>query len=179
MASPPCPVQPPKNVPNLNLLHPSLVELMRRCFIDGHRNPSLRPSPAVWEKTIASAEEALVSCSEGHWYSDHLRTCPYCSTDQNSPPTQRYAPHPAKPISTLKRQQSAQSAQPIAAVMQPTTSPTGGRSPFSRLSMSGLAASSVHTPSTPSTPRSVYSPVKPFLWASRPALSQWPVWKQG
>lgn len=77
-SSPPCPVLPPKNARDLTYLHPELAELVRRCFVDGHREPSLRPAPQAWERAIAEAEQALVACPRGHYYSNHLPACPHC-----------------------------------------------------------------------------------------------------
>ncbi len=78
MTTSPCPVLPPRNAPALHTLHPVLVELVRRCFIDGHHTPALRPEAAAWERALAEAEKALVSCPQNHLYSGHLRRCPYC-----------------------------------------------------------------------------------------------------
>ncbi|HZD57308.1 MAG TPA: hypothetical protein VE136_11325, partial [Anaerolineales bacterium] len=74
------PVAPPPYVPKLEILHPSLVELARRCFVDGHRQPQRRPTPEMWMRAIIEAEENLVLCSEGHYYSNHLKNCPYCKS---------------------------------------------------------------------------------------------------
>lgn len=73
------PIAPPPNAPDLDTLHPWLGELFRRCFIDGHRSPRWRPSPELWVKAIDEAEAALVCCSEGHFYTSQLSTCPYCA----------------------------------------------------------------------------------------------------
>lgn len=59
-------------------LPPELRELMRRCFCDGHTDPSRRPSAAEWEETIAQAEQQLVVCRQGHVYAQHLAVCPTC-----------------------------------------------------------------------------------------------------
>ena len=72
-------VMPPKNALALDTLHPALVELVRRCFVDGHRNPKLRPSAQNWCDAIHKAEEALVRCAKGHLYSGHLNECPTCA----------------------------------------------------------------------------------------------------
>jgi serine/threonine protein kinase len=58
-ASPSYPVRPPKNAPDLNMLHPEIAELVRRCFVDGAQKPNLRPSPGMWERAIAEAEKVL------------------------------------------------------------------------------------------------------------------------
>ena len=90
-------VSPPRTAPNLDLLHPELVELVRRCFVDGHRNPAFRPSPMAWERALSQAERSLVTCSLGHLYSNHLTQCPFCS------PLQSQAA-PLRPASRRKKQ---------------------------------------------------------------------------
>ena len=77
-SNPGLPVRPPIHGPDFKLLHPEISELFRRCFIDGHRDPHLRPEASAWEWAINEAEKALVQCPKGHFYSDHLRTCPIC-----------------------------------------------------------------------------------------------------
>lgn len=77
-ASPPLPVAPPNRAPGLDRLHPYLAELMLRCFVDGHKNPTARPTPAQWERAVAIAESALIACSKGHCYASHLPECPDC-----------------------------------------------------------------------------------------------------
>ncbi len=71
-------VAPPANALSLNLLHPWLSELFRRCFVDGYRKASIRPEPSQWEHAIAEAESCLVTCEKGHIFSNHLRDCPAC-----------------------------------------------------------------------------------------------------
>jgi serine/threonine protein kinase len=76
--SPDSRVRPPKGAPDLNQLHPALVEMVFRCFIDGHKDPPQRPVPEQWERALAAAETALVQCPNRHLYSNHLIECPYC-----------------------------------------------------------------------------------------------------
>ncbi len=57
-STPGMPVRPPKYAPDLDLLHPEISELVRRCFIDGHRDPRLRPEASAWEWAIAEAEKS-------------------------------------------------------------------------------------------------------------------------
>jgi hypothetical protein len=76
------PVRPPKNALGIETLHPWLVELFRRCFVDGHRDPRWRPGPELWMRTLHEAEQAQVCCAEGHYYSSHLTGCPYCALAQ-------------------------------------------------------------------------------------------------
>jgi serine/threonine protein kinase len=77
-ATPGVPVCPPKYSPDLDLLHPAITELIRRCFIDGHQDPHQRPGASAWERAIAEAEKSLVQCPHQHVYSDHLPACPKC-----------------------------------------------------------------------------------------------------
>ncbi len=51
-----CPISPPPNAPSLATLPPDVAALVRRCFIDGHRQPSRRPVPEMWRDTLAGAE---------------------------------------------------------------------------------------------------------------------------
>jgi hypothetical protein len=41
--------------PPLDIVHPQLLLLFRRCFLAGHRHPERRPSAAKWRKTIGMA----------------------------------------------------------------------------------------------------------------------------
>ncbi|MEJ2261884.1 MAG: hypothetical protein P8X95_00460 [Anaerolineales bacterium] len=74
------PVAPPPYIPKIEVLHPSLAELVRRCFVSGHKRPRRRPSPDIWEQAITEAEKNLVLCPDGHYYSNHLKNCPYCKS---------------------------------------------------------------------------------------------------
>lgn len=58
---PTCPIAPPPQAPALATLPPAVGGLVRRCFVDGHRQPSRRPSPETWRDTLADAERAAVS----------------------------------------------------------------------------------------------------------------------
>ena len=70
------PVMPPAAHPTLDVLHPQIAGLVRRCFADGHHNHRQRPSAQEWEQALAAAEKALVTCNNGHYYSNHLPRCP-------------------------------------------------------------------------------------------------------
>jgi serine/threonine protein kinase len=76
--APPCPVAPPPGAPTLELLFPDLARMVQRCFIGGGRDPRQRPEPDEWQQAIQEAENALVTCPNGHIYSRHLRRCPHC-----------------------------------------------------------------------------------------------------
>ena len=56
---PVCPILPPPNAPPLDTLPSSVAELMRRCFVAGHRDPLRRPTPEAWRDTLAQTEGAV------------------------------------------------------------------------------------------------------------------------
>lgn len=96
-AAPSLVVIPPKNSLALDTLHPRLVELVRRCFVDGHSDGRLRPTPEQWERAVAEAEKALTTCETGHIYSSHLVGCPVCGKTAAGT-----AVHPASPAAPQK-----------------------------------------------------------------------------
>ncbi|MCH2394741.1 helix-hairpin-helix domain-containing protein [Oceanibaculum sp.] len=64
-----------------NALHPALRGLMRRCFVDGHRRPEARPSPAEWGAALDEALGDLVLCADdtGHFKAASAGPCPWCA----------------------------------------------------------------------------------------------------
>ncbi len=123
--SPNSQVHPPKNAPELDTLYPWLAELVRRCFIDGHRDPRLRPDPDLWASAIAEAETHLVACSAGHLYSGHLGDCPYCSRA-----IQRSTPAPAFRKRPVAGRVVASSAARSQTHQSPTYGSSRSNSPF-------------------------------------------------
>jgi len=73
------PSRPRPASPPLSILPPPLQKLFRKCFEDGHRDPSLRPSAQRWLDVLAQVSDQLSMCSKGHHYSFHLSGCPWCS----------------------------------------------------------------------------------------------------
>jgi serine/threonine protein kinase len=155
-ASPTSPVLPPKNGPDINALYPWLAELFRRCFLDGHRDPALRPLPETWERAIAEAERHLVVCPVGHVYSDHLGACPSCAA---------HRPGVVKPAQVRV---SSSAVRPPAAPPNPAR--TGTQSAYS-----GAAAAAAQTVRTPGPVRSTVRSAPPggqAAGAARRAQSQ-------
>ncbi|EKE68951.1 helix-hairpin-helix domain-containing protein [Oceanibaculum indicum] len=68
-----------------NALHPALRGLVRRCFVDGHRRPEARPSPAEWVAALDEALGDLVLCADdpvhvmGHFRAASAGPCPWCA----------------------------------------------------------------------------------------------------
>ena len=87
----PGPIAPPANAPALDVVHPAVAHLIRACFVDGHRRPPRRPEAADWELALEEAERALRQCANGHYFSTHRRTCPWCPTRRTESRTPRVA----------------------------------------------------------------------------------------
>ncbi len=47
----------PLDAAPLDILHPRLQALMARCFIDGHRDPTVRPLPSEWLAALAEVKQ--------------------------------------------------------------------------------------------------------------------------
>jgi serine/threonine protein kinase len=95
------PVDPPWNVPDLETLYPPVAGLLRRCFILGHKRPGRRPSSNLWEVALTKAEKALVPCSQGHLYANHLSQCPQCQIRSSRPPHQKRVPLQPRDIRSI------------------------------------------------------------------------------
>ena len=74
------PYSPTPIAPSWDILHPTLQQLLVRCFEDGHNNPNIRPNAQTWLLALAEAENALKGCDKNpqHLYSNHLNKCPWC-----------------------------------------------------------------------------------------------------
>lgn len=77
-------VQPPPNAPTLKILYPKVEALFRRCFTDGVHDMRMRPTAQEWEAVMAEAEGALECCSHGHYFSNHLLSCPDCTEREST-----------------------------------------------------------------------------------------------
>jgi len=74
------PYRPAKSAPPFEIIDPLLAQLFIRCFEDGHKDPSIRPSAQEWQNALQSAEGNLITCSDNsqHKYGSHLKKCPWC-----------------------------------------------------------------------------------------------------
>jgi DNA-binding helix-hairpin-helix protein with protein kinase domain len=72
--------KPPAGALEFPALNPELQKLFLRCFVDGFKDPLKRPLPLEWIKALQKAETQMKQCkADGeHWYSSHLRSCPWC-----------------------------------------------------------------------------------------------------
>ena len=76
----PCETQPMPTAPSFSSLPREIRELFLRCFVEGHAEPSKRPTAQMWQQALQEAEGDLVGCSanEQHRYDAHLKSCPWC-----------------------------------------------------------------------------------------------------
>ncbi|WP_017297810.1 helix-hairpin-helix domain-containing protein [Nodosilinea nodulosa] len=73
-------IQPgPLTIP-LETVHPELQQCFLRCFNEGHRDASLRPSPAEWLRALKLAVADLKACRRVncHYYSQSYGHCYWC-----------------------------------------------------------------------------------------------------
>jgi DNA-binding helix-hairpin-helix protein with protein kinase domain len=69
----------PHSIP-LNIVDSNIQDRFHECFVDGHKNPYLRPSAADWVKTLESAIKNLQTCSveASHRYVSTYGRCYWC-----------------------------------------------------------------------------------------------------
>lgn len=80
-------VLPPAGAPPLDVLHPSVQALVKRCFIAGHvMDGARRPDPLEWIAALDEARSSLKPCKACHnYYSAHLKACPWCGNQKQTP----------------------------------------------------------------------------------------------
>lgn len=73
------PAPNPHSTP-LTVVAPSLQELFRRAFINGHQDPHTRPSAKEWRETFRAARWRLRWCERHplHVFDGSAGTCPWC-----------------------------------------------------------------------------------------------------
>lgn len=74
---PPYSLKPPPDV-SLDILYPDIANLFHQCFVHGHHDPHQRPTANDWDEALKKAEQKLMQCPNGHFYSGHLHFCPQC-----------------------------------------------------------------------------------------------------
>ena len=77
-------IKPPRWAPPYETLHPELRRLFNECFVDGYRDPQLRPDAKSWRRALNDSEKALTECQANrrHWYFNHCSVCPWCEHTQ-------------------------------------------------------------------------------------------------
>jgi serine/threonine protein kinase len=174
------PIAPPRNALSIDTLYPPLVDLFHQCFVNGYRTGRWRPRPDVWLSLLIDAEQALVCCAEGHFYSGHLAECPYCAVPKKPAPAGNGRARPVQP--DRPRPGSPAPARPSGPNFgAPTGRTTGGAkapagtapspataSAASVSAASAPAASASGSPAPASQPaRSAVNPHPPYRWTGR------------
>jgi serine/threonine protein kinase len=114
------PFRPKPSAPPFEILHPTLQQLFRHCFEDGHYQPKARPDALAWRFALDEAEDHLITCpvSDQHRYGDHLSACPWC---KRAGQLGGYDPFPSR--QTGQRGQHAPSPVPKPTPRSPLRSP--------------------------------------------------------
>lgn len=75
-------IEPPSYALPYSIIPPSIRVLFHRCFVEGHADPTKRPSAIEWFDALKAEGVKLKQCSknEYHWYGNHLNGCPWCNT---------------------------------------------------------------------------------------------------
>lgn len=75
----------PDWAPDITCLPVYLRRMFERAFVDGHSNPSARPSATEWKQTLTKYQNEITRChvESRHYYWNQLKACPYClATDR-------------------------------------------------------------------------------------------------
>lgn len=70
----------PDWAPDISCLPSYLYKLFERAFVDGHTNPSSRPSATEWKNALSRYQGETTHCKDEtrHYYWNQLQSCPYC-----------------------------------------------------------------------------------------------------
>ena len=73
-------ISTPPGAPPYAMLHPALKNLFNRCFVDGYKNPAMRPTAKEWHHALRDTATELTKCSANtqHYYFNHFQNCPWC-----------------------------------------------------------------------------------------------------
>jgi serine/threonine protein kinase len=73
-------VKPPDYAPGYDIIPVSLQNLFWRCFGEGHKDPTIRPTALEWNEALRTETKNIVKCkmNEEHRYFNHLSSCPWC-----------------------------------------------------------------------------------------------------
>lgn len=73
-------ISAPPGAPPYSSLHPALQQLFNLCFLDGYRDPVMRPTAETWRRALLESEVDLTQCTANsqHYYFNHLNACHWC-----------------------------------------------------------------------------------------------------
>lgn len=70
----------PDWAPEITCLPVYLRQMFKRAFVDGHTNPSARPTATEWKQILIRYQNEITKCQmePRHFYWNQLNACPYC-----------------------------------------------------------------------------------------------------
>lgn len=73
----------PPYAPDFSVLPKSIQGMFVKAFVDGGKDPNLRPSTKEWYAALMDFEKHIKKCSKNtkHEYYDQLKKCPWCELD--------------------------------------------------------------------------------------------------
>jgi DNA-binding helix-hairpin-helix protein with protein kinase domain len=80
-------LEPPASAPDYRALPKPIRAAFERCFVDGHRKPSKRPSADEWYAALAKVRDnGFQACARTtrHVYAKGERHCPWCADPKDS-----------------------------------------------------------------------------------------------
>ena len=84
----------PKYAPEIDSLPVYIRMLFLRCFSEGFKEPSMRPSCIEWYDALSKMQTELKKCSKNtkHEFSSHLSKCPWCELESKLSKTLALSP---------------------------------------------------------------------------------------
>lgn len=78
------PLTPHRGSLRIDIVHPELVALFRRCFDRGGQRPDMRPTAKEWQTALELAIDDLMWCQASvlHVHASH-HSCPWCESARN------------------------------------------------------------------------------------------------
>ncbi len=129
-AAAPSMIAPPPNAAGLDSLDTPLSALVGRCFVEGHRNPDLRPTAADWQRALGTAETSLRVCNAGHVFAGRASDCPTCAAESRAKRLKvKRKPHRAK-TPKAARTPVTTPPPPFSAPSKPRGAPTPNPAPI-------------------------------------------------
>jgi serine/threonine protein kinase len=70
----------PDHAPPFTILDPEVQRLFHRSFVEGHQDPSARPTATEWFDTLKKLGSRFRQCAvnQNHLFLAHLNSCPWC-----------------------------------------------------------------------------------------------------
>ncbi len=71
------------------VLPPKVFAMLQRCFVEGHEDPSARPSPTKWAEVLEATAASAVRCPRDPRHEHHPDSvaCPWCELRDRGGPT--------------------------------------------------------------------------------------------